>query len=110
MAVACRQIAQTQRKRLADPEERERISKALLNRRKTCSYCGQEGHNRKGCPKLHGKIGTKPVAEARPITEAHRRSAGLSAVFLKCCSELCAQQHAGARMSCMWLRAAHAAI
>ena len=76
MAVACRQIAQTQRKRLADPEERERISKALLNRRKTCSYCGQEGHNRKGCPELHGKSGTKPVAEARPITEAHRRSAG----------------------------------
>ena len=82
MAVACRQIAETQRKRLADPEERERISKALLNRRKTCSYCGQEGHNRKGCPKLQGKNGFKPVVEARPITEAHRRSAGLSAQVL----------------------------
>lgn len=43
------------RRHYATSENRERTSKSMMHRPKVCSYCGQEGHNRKGCPELKQK-------------------------------------------------------
>lgn len=38
------------RKLQESEEHRRRISETLRGKRKVCSLCGGEGHNRRGCP------------------------------------------------------------
>ena len=61
------------RRHYATSENRERTSKSMMHRPKMCSYCGQEGHNRKGCPELKQKEAEaeadSQTAEAAPLAQ-----------------------------------------
>ena len=61
------------RRHYATSENRERTSKSMMHRPKVCSYCGQEGHNRKGCPELKQKEAEaeadSQTAEAAPLAQ-----------------------------------------
>ena len=61
------------RRHYATSENRERTSKSMMHRPKVCSHCGQEGHNRKGCPELKQKEAEaeadSQTAEAAALTQ-----------------------------------------
>ncbi|GAB4819753.1 hypothetical protein N2152v2_006799 [Parachlorella kessleri] len=90
------------------PEHRRKIARAvreahakdpslrLALAKKTCSYCGQEGHTRRGCPQLKADAGEAAVA-AGTVQEAPRKRPGPKAISeerRRALAEMLRQMHA----------------
>lgn len=59
-----RRIALSMQRLFRDQEARLTRARAQTGRLKTCSHCGQPGHNKRGCPSLHALPSTVDAPQA----------------------------------------------